>query len=193
MNLSLKLLVNPFERLAGYTSLWIGILVGVCSIIPAYFFNARYDGVLDLHFTSHVTLTKIIIDQLANLFSLMFVFSIAGLLVKGNTFRLVDVCGTVVFSRFPFIIAPFINMGGGFLDMQSTLIKPTGLAGLSSTQAMFLFFSTVFLLFVIVWYVTLLYHAYKVSTNVKGWKAIVSFIVAIVIAEVLSKALIYSI
>jgi hypothetical protein len=191
MNLSLKLLVNPYERVAGYTSLWMGILIGLCSIVPAYFFNARFDGVLDIHFVSHATLNKIIIDQLVNMFSLMIVFSFVGLVVKGNSFRVVDVCGTLVFSRFPLILAPFLNTGGGFMDVQNSLIKPTGLASLDGMSLVFLVFSTIVLLIVTVWYVTLLYNAYKVSTNAKGWKAVVSFIVAIIIAEVLSKFLIY--
>lgn len=191
MNLSLKLLINPYERLAGYTSLWMGILIGLGSIVPAYFFNARFDGVLDLHFVSHVTWYKIIVDQLVNMFCLMVVFSIAGLLVKGNSFRVIDVCGTVVFSRFPMILAPFLNATGGFIVLQNSMIKQTGLAGLDTMNVVFLVVSTIVLLFLVVWYVTLLYHAYKVSTNVKGWQAIVSFIVAILVAEVFSKVLIY--
>jgi len=48
-------------------------------------------------------------------------------------------------------------------------------------------------LLMLIWMIALMYRAYAVSCNVKGAKAIITFIVGLVIAEVLSKLAIIAI
>jgi len=43
----------------------------------------------------------------------------------------------------------------------------------------------------IIWMVVLMYHAYRVSSNLKGSRAGFSFVMAILIAQVVSNACIY--
>ncbi len=73
-----------------------------------------------------------------------------------------------------------------FFQNQDVARKRTGLL-------VFLFILAVILMILIlVWTVTLMYRAYSVSCNVRGGKAIGTFIVGLLLAEISSKFAIYA-
>jgi hypothetical protein len=48
------------------------------------------------------------------------------------------------------------------------------------------------MILIVCWVVFLMYKAYVVSCNLRGPRAVLSFIVAVIAAEILSKAVLYS-
>ena len=63
-------------------------------------------------------------------------------------------------------------------------------ATINSTDAVIFVIAVIIALLMTIWMVALMYKAYAVSCNLKGAKAIVTFIVSLILAEAVSKVLI---
>lgn len=193
MKTILQLTVNPFEKIAGYTALGLGILCALVSSVLAYLFNTRFDGVLDIHFSINTTYFPLLSEQFINMFSIVSIFYLTGLMMRAGNFRFIDLAGTMILARAPLVVAPLFNASGVFINIQQSLLngaQPESV--LKSVNIIFLIAVSLLLIVILVWYISLLYKAYRISTNLKSGKAIGSFIVAIILAEALSKILIYN-
>lgn len=185
-----KLLFNPFEKIAGKEALAAGIAVAIISALLAAQTNTRFDGVLDIHFVSgDVLLKTAAIDQVVNLGSLFIAFYLLALAFGAKGTRPLDVVGTLALARAPFVLAPLVNTTGIFSKFSAQFetnstdkiaeITPTDLLPLAPLLLVIIFLS--------VWMIALSFNAWKVSTNLKGTKLIVSFIISLITAEILSK------
>jgi hypothetical protein len=191
MNTFFKLAFNPFERVAGYTALVSGLIIAFVSSATGFIFNTRFDGVLDIHFADTTFLTALT-EQLINIVSLCVIFSGIAFIVKGKSFRIIDVCGTLILARFPLLLTPFLNAGGFFLTLQpSETGKNVTLSRIEPAGIIFLTLASLILILIIIWHIILLYKAYRISTNIKGWKATASFILSLLLAEIMSKYLLF--
>ena len=65
----LKYVLNPFEYIAGLRALLIGLTGMALSIALGVIFDARFDGVLNLHFTEDSTFYQVVTDQCINYLS----------------------------------------------------------------------------------------------------------------------------
>lgn len=186
-----KFLYNPFSRIAGTKALVIGFGVVVLTSVFAYMFGTHFNGLLDIKYGStdyayHVFLLYGIIN--VSLVSILFY--IAGNIVSKSQIRFVDVIGTQALARYPYLLAPFLNVNqisekAGIFLMNKFL----NLGEAVEIERYELILAAVFVLIMIlliVWMIALMYNAYRVSCNVKGTKAILSFIIIIFIAEILS-------
>lgn len=191
------LLFKPFEKYSENKLLLFGVLFSLVGICLAYLFHARFDGVLDTHFVNRVQWKEPILDFLIDVVSLFLLLCIAAKLVNNKT-RLIDILVTVLISRVPFIVLPLFNINDKLYLISKVveenvlkLGKNSASLPIDAGSMIYLIFSGLIALLFVVWSVALLYNGYKVSSNAKGGKAIVLFIVSIVLAEVLSKYLIY--
>ncbi len=178
-------LVNPFVRIAGWHAFFIGILfVILCAVVGTYA-NVAFDGVIDAHITTRFTFHTAFILQFINLLSLVGAMYIAAMIVAKHT-RFVDILGTLTLARAPML----------FLAIAGLFITPIS-AGEILQNPMAIFANTGYLMFMltsvaaVVWMMTLFFNAWRVSTETKGTKLIVSFIIGMMAAEVVSKLLIY--
>lgn len=189
-------LLNPFVKIAGTKALLIGLgMILVVAVLNVYS-PSHFDGVLDLHFTElgKRNWTKLILISIAenviNLITLGIVFSISAFLLVGTRFRVIDIFGTMAYARFPLYLISLLNVGGFNAAVSGKFVKGMGDSGIPELEisewAIFLF-SLVFTILGAVWVISLFYKAYTVSTGLKGAKAIVSFIIALILAEVVSK------
>lgn len=194
-------LFHPFLKIAGGKALGAGLLMAMASALLALVSPGHFDGVLDLHFTesSSGNWTKPILvnfsENLINVLAAGVIFSIAALLCVGTRFRVIDIFGTMAFARFPLYLGSLLNIGSLFARVSGKLIanpKQPGFADLTLPDWIVFLSGTLLLIPCIVWMIALLYQAYTVSTGLKGSKAIVSFIVALLLAEILSKFIHYS-
>jgi hypothetical protein len=187
-------LFNPFVQIAGSKSLIIGLLFLLLSSTLAAFFNTRFDGILDAHYTKNQIFYLSYLDNLINISVTTLIFyGFGSLLTKGRT-RFIDILGTSTLARFPLFIIPLFN-----IENQSGLIGEKIIQSISKPNAhqltqfewIYLINSGIISLLLIIWYIFLLFRAYKISTNLKGANLIVSFILGLIIAEIVSKILIY--
>lgn len=187
-----KALFNPLENNNPSKLIALGALFTLIGCSLAFFFNARFDGVLDLHF-SPTTLWQAILDNLINIVSSAVVLFLAGLYFNRKT-RVVDVLAISVFSRYPLYILPLFNIKSGMIRSGDALINGVtagGISDLDSSTVLLLVFFAILTVLMIVWYLSNLYNGFQVATHAKGNRAVFVFVVALIVIEILSKTGIY--
>jgi len=104
---------------------------------------------------------------------------------------MIDVFGTQALARWPYLITSIVMLPKANERFGMYLISRFTTSGGSATvdyTDMCMFISAgIVAVFMAVWMVALMYRAYTVSCNIKGTRAIVTFIVGLIGAEVLSK------
>ncbi len=191
-------LFNPFQYIAGWQALLIGMAAIIATAYWGFVGNNHTDGVLDLHPGLSAPFWFFLAEGLINWLSLSACLLIAGLIVSKSSFRAIDILGTQALSRFPMIFSVLVLLLKANRRVTDTLMDPNTLTEMaknpyawlsrSPTDSAVFMFSVIFIFAMAVWMVALMYHAYAVSCNLKGAKAIVSFIVCLIIAEIISKA-----
>ncbi|MCX6994179.1 MAG: hypothetical protein NT011_13700 [Kiritimatiellaeota bacterium] len=184
-------LFNPFTYIAGRESLIIGLIGIVATSLIGSLGDIHFDGVLDMHIGAKTPVWFFIAEGFINWFSFAVLLFIAGRIFSKSAFRIVDVFGTQAFCRLPTLIsaaALLLPANKRVLDELTKMVQnPNQLPALPLADTAIFAAVMIIVLVMLVWMVTLMYRAYAVSCNLKGTKAIISFIVCLVIAEVISK------
>ena len=184
----LSWLVNPFTHIAGGKAVLIGLGIQLLTVFIGNLLNIHFDGALDIHGDSELTLIQDFYLWGLGVASIIILMYISGLiLAKG--FRFIDLLGTVLIARTPYIINVIAI---SLIEMPSTeTIMADPMSIFTSTSMIALMSLSIIMILVLIWHFTLLYNAYKVSTGLSGNKVVASFIVVIILAEILSKVLIF--
>ncbi len=188
----LKFIFNPFYKIAGSKALLWGLLILVLSGFLAYNANSRYDGYLDYHLFPKIDMQMIyVIDGIVVWLIGVVFFTILGKISSNTQFRVIDVLGTLALARAPYLLIPFLIFA---LDLhnfdfdQNALIE--AVLNNQFDTALFPIASFTILaigsILLVIWHIILLYKAYITSTNVKGNKAIISFIIGILLSEIVA-------
>jgi len=184
-----KLLFNPFEKYDGRALLAIGLVATLIGSMLGFAFNARFDGIIDMHFSYNVAFAQPFTDNVFNIAILFFTLHLFGYTINKKT-RPVDILGTVMLARLPFYLGTLSNINGFIartteammgLDMNNIQLNPADLA--------IIIISSLVTLALLVWYIALLYNGFKVATNLKTTGHKILFAVTILVAEILSKLL----
>lgn len=189
------ILFNPFLKTAGSKALLIGLVFVIVSSILAFYFQTHFDGVLDVHFGEINQWWIPFVENGINILSLFLIFYILGAILTKGRVRWIDILGTTVLARFPLIIMPFGNAGNFVQDLGESIAKdPTHLSEIQfgAGEIIFLILFIILSMCVLIWYVALLFNAYKISTNLKKGTLVVSFICGLLLAEIVSKIMIYT-
>ena len=175
----MKWLINPFERVAGWQALVIGLVVMSLTAIIGKINIVTFDGVLDVKSTTVTfSYSASFIVQLI-IFLLLFLFMwLAGVCFSKSKIRALDIAGTMALARIPMLLFVIIC----FLP-----IIPESLVDFPRL----IVFSIIGILFII-WMIALMYNAYSVSCHLKGQRAVLSFIGAVIVAELISKIIFFS-
>jgi len=181
----ISLLINPFHKIAGWNAFIIGFVVVMATIVVGQINDVVYDGVFDIHF-AQVPLSYAFSVQLSSLLILILLFFVAGKIFSSSKIRFIDVAGTTLLARTPFLFISLI----GFLPYYNRLnenlmssIKRMDFAAIDFSLLLpFLFISGI----VLIWFVLLAYNAFSISCNLKGSKGIILFSGSLLVAEVLS-------
>lgn len=188
------LLFNPFLKIAGVKALVVGLIFVIISSLFAFYFQTHFDGVLDVHYGEIKLWWIPFVENGINILSLFLVFYILGAILTRGRLRWIDILGTTVLARFPLVLMPFGNIGGHLQNIGESFVKnPSQLSELKVDvgQITFLICFVILSICIMIWYVALLFNAYKISTNLKQGKLIVSFIAGLLLAEIISKVVIY--
>ncbi|MDR6301561.1 hypothetical protein [Mesonia maritima] len=189
-----KILFQPFENYSEKKLLLVGILGTVLGSLIAYLFQARFDGILDVHFVENLEWYYPFLDNSINVISLSLLLFICGKIVNKKT-RLIDIFNASLIARFPYYLISFANINGYMGSLSQRLLnfateKPELLAIEGTDLIVILIFAFISLI-LLIYYLYLLYKGYQVATNAKGALAIILFILAVLFAEVISKYIIY--
>ena len=172
----MKLLINPFERIAGWHALFVGFAAMALTAVIGKINNVAFDGVLDIHVGTMFSFVTSFAMQAINFLSMFLTMWLAALCFSKTKLRAIDVAGTMSLARVPMLLPAIVC----FLP-----VAPENLFDIPRV----IIFSLVCIPF-IVWMIALMYNAYTVSCHLKGVRAVVSFIGALLVAEIVSKIII---
>jgi hypothetical protein len=186
------LLFKPFDRWSETVLISIGLGAALLGGFFGILFHARFDGALDLHFASDVSWKVTTVDLLIDFGSLfLFLYTVAKIINQKT--RAADMLSTVLISRIPMYLLVVLNAGnvlaaeGDRIARQAVAHEPITMSAIG--MGLMIVFIIMALLFA-VWSVTLLWNGYRTASNAKGGKPVVLFIIALLLAEIVSKWLI---
>jgi hypothetical protein len=197
-------LFNPFAYVAGAKALFVGFAAILCAGFFGTLSQTHFDGAIDIHTGGQAPGWLIISEGFIDWLCVSAALLVAGRILSRTSFRTIDLVGTQALARWPTIFAGLIALPKGsqrFANYLAELVRRQGLALQSSgpsPETQFavgdaLVFAVVALgmILIVCWVVFLMYKAYVVSCNLRGAKAVLSFIGGVIVAEILSKAAFY--
>lgn len=179
-------LFNPFTFWGGSKILWVGLFVIAIHIPVGYFLNARFDGAIDMHISTVESVWQPIIDILIA-WPLMFLSLYILALCFKSPIRLIDIAGATAVARIPLLISvlPAKVADPGMRDVNELL-------SLQGIDLWMLMAGALIILLFFVWFIVLLFNAYKINSALKDWKLITSFVIGVIIAEATSKVVLFN-
>jgi hypothetical protein len=191
---------NPFAFIAGTPALAIGLAVILAAALLCWVTNTHFDGAIDIHPGLSAPLVMFVIEGLTDWLSLSVMLMIAGLIFRRSSFRIVDVFGTQAMARWPYIITPVMLLmvapfRNAFANVSNEALKAANggaLPNIAGSDLVLIVMASVVILCCVIWGVMLMYRAYAVSCDTRGAKSVLSFIVAVIAAEIVSKVVLHS-
>ena len=188
-------LFNPFLYVAGAKAL----LIGWAAILLAGFLSSlsktHFDGVLDMHTGVAAPSWIFLAEGFVAWVCLTGTLLVAGRIMSRTSFRTIDLAGTQALARWPAVLVGLISLPKGYQRFSTYLIEQLLKRGdkIEFAGADAFVFAAVVLGMIVLfcWIVFLMYKSYSVSCNLRGAKAVLSFIGALIVAEILSKAALY--
>jgi len=180
----INLTFNPFTRIAGWQALALGVVIMLLMAMAGTYANVYFDGAIDMHFTEKATLKDSLNCLGIDFISLVLTLSVAGLIIAKN-FRLLDILGTVSLAKAPFLLLAIASMAVNAPNLEEIMKDPSSI--FSSFSFVVLMVLTIPIM---IWHIILLFNAFKVSTGAIGNKVVPAFIIALLVAEIISKILI---
>ena len=194
-NISLgQYLFNPFRILAGTRALFLGVVIILITAFLGSLSNTHFDGVLDVHTGLQAPAWLFFAENLIDWLCMVLFLLLSAFIVSRSQWRFVDILGTQALSRWPTLITALVMLPEAYRRFGEYLLSKLGQSGgattINSTDAIIFFIAAIIAVLMIIWMVALMYRAYAVSCNLKGAKAVVTFIISLLLAETLSKVLI---
>ncbi len=175
---------NPFIRFRGFQALLFGMCALVVSGVIAGMADIRFDGLLDLHFYSDVPLWVPVAEGLVNWTVLTALLWLIDRTFSQSAVRLVDVAGVQALARAPLLPAAVICSLPGVRGTLGVFAEAAQSGQLPNVFDMGIFaIAIVVMLGCTIWMVALMWKAFSFSCSMKGTRAVVLFIAAVVIGE----------
>lgn len=186
------LLFKPFEKYSEQKLLITGVIATLIGALVAYVLNCRFVGVFQMIFED-TAIVQSLIDNIIIISCLTTFLFISAKLIYKKT-RFIDIFVTAIVSFIPFYILPIFNINDALKESTREISKfafpDMGIQMPIETLLPLVVFSF-FGLFVLVWFIALLYNGFKTAANAKGTKAMVVFGIALVLADITSRYLIF--
>ncbi len=182
-------ILNPFERTSEQKQLLIGLVTLLLGAVLGYAFNARFDGVFDLHFTQKVSYAEPLFDLLITCGICAVLLFGLGKFINSKT-RLVDVLYPTLWAKAPFVLITFFNIRQASYLTGNQILEAFQNGGNyepSAASLALLLAEAVVMLSALIISVIWLFNGFKVATNSKGIRNNIYFILVLLLAEILSK------
>lgn len=187
-------LMNPFHLIAGGKAFLIGLGTLLLLSWLGYLSGTHFDGVLDIHYGCLTASSPYIVHlfyQLCAWGIMTALLYFAAWVMSASSVRLIDIAGTSALARIPLILAALTGFIPEVHICPEDSDSLTAIMSILKDNIAWISLTGIICILVSVWYIVLLYNAFSVSGNMKGPKGILTFIVALLIGEVISKILIY--
>lgn len=183
-----SILFHPFENYSEKQLLNIGLLFASISIYLASIIGGHFDGAMDVHLVSQqVPVLNALVESLISVSSLVVLIYIFGKIYNPKT-RFIDIVITVLIARIPLYLILVFNINFFYSDLALSLgVDPAALQNLPKEVLINLLLVSLLIFGFVIWFFVLLWNGFKTATNAKGSKPVILFIVAVILAEVVSK------
>ncbi|MDR2805510.1 MAG: hypothetical protein LBB85_07705 [Dysgonamonadaceae bacterium] len=184
-----ELLYNPFTKIAGWKALVVGTVI-VCATVVMGYYNHAYFSVLQIKMALHPSLWQCFAIQATGLLSLILLMYLVSLFFVKRV-RLQDVAGMALLSRFPYLfLLPILFYFSPVLESivgttQENLSVEDFNESISVSGYLMLLLFAALVLLLLGWNIVLLYHAFKVSTGIKGRKTGILLAGIIILSEII--------
>mgnify|MGYP005883500805 FL=1 len=190
MKNKVKLIVNPFIRIAGGQALIWGFLGLIVSTLLCWISGYHYHGLLHFGPAPNPAWWCYLAEHLIVWLIPALLFYLGGLFLSHSRIRVIDVLGTVLFAQLPLLgmnlisLLPAIRM---MSQMNMNMPPEEMLAQPYFILAMILtLLGLPFLILTLIW----MFNALKVSCNLKQWKLWTVALIGIIGGDVLCRFLI---
>jgi hypothetical protein len=188
------LLFNPFEKYSDKTLMLFGFLFSLLGAFLGYFFNVRFDGVLDLHFVEKVTIYQPVLDIGIDITCSSTILFLVGKQINNKT-RFIDILSASMIARTPLYCITFFNADNFIYNSTQkmlAMVEPGKIENLDVWDMLVIIIFALITILFLIWCIVLLFNGFKIATNAKGTKHTLLFILEITLAEILSKTLIFT-
>jgi hypothetical protein len=187
-------LFNPFQFIAGGSALLSGFFIILVTAYIGSLSNTHFDGVLDTHTGLKVSAWLFFAENIIDWLCMVLFLFLSALIISRSQWRFIDILGTQVLSRWPTLLTALAMLPDANRRFGEYLMSKSGqnsaTATINSTDAIIFSTAAIIAVLMIIWMIALMYKAYAVSCNIKGAKAVVTFILSLILAEIASKVLI---
>tara|TARA_Y100000782_G_scaffold115329_1_gene157011 strand:- start:6874 stop:7461 length:588 start_codon:yes stop_codon:yes gene_type:complete len=179
-------LLRPFHYIAGEKALLIGVVFSVAASVIAMLNELHFNGSINLKFIGYETADYIyFLEPFIDVLVLSGVLSLAALVLKKH-FRIIDLIGTQLLARAPILIMTvLISFSGMTRASSQAMLKHMGENPEIPSDLIPLIVTALLSLPFLIYMLYLMYQAFSISTNASGVKAIVLFIAAFIISEII--------
>ncbi len=188
-------LFNPFVYIAGGRSLALGLVVIVLSACVGFIGRTHFDGVLDVHIGRAGSLSVFVLEGITDWLALAVALLFAGKIASRTAFRSIDIFGTQALARWPMLLVAIASLAAPFQRVITILPQQLMTPGSKLSVGVADGFVTALVMLItilaIVWMVALMYRAYSLCCNTRGARGAVSFVIALIAAEVVSKIVMF--
>ncbi|MEN8126390.1 MAG: hypothetical protein ABFR90_01140 [Planctomycetota bacterium] len=186
-------LFNPFRTIAGFQALFLGLVIILMAAYIGSLSNTHFDGVLDVHSGLEAPTWLFFAESLIDWLCMVLFLFFSALIVSQSQWRFIDILGTQALSRWPTLITALVMLPDAnrrFIEYLMSKLSQSSIEAAMTADAVVFFVAVTIAVLMIIWMVALMYKAYAVSCNVKGAKAVITFVLSLILAEIVSKVLI---
>jgi hypothetical protein len=180
MNIQIKqshFFYNPFTYIAGFKSLIGGAIIVLLTAWICFISGTHNYGLINVNFASDMPFSSYLAEHAIHWIAVTLTLYSAGLLFSKSRIRFIDVLGTQGISKLPLLVLPVARLVPVFASFPVNSIN--------------MYFLFVLHIIMVIWSVALMFNAFKISCNVKGQRLVVSFILALLLAEIVSRTILY--
>ncbi|WP_238585920.1 hypothetical protein [Legionella nautarum] len=181
-----SVLINPFQKIAGFKALLLGLILMVIMSSVGIAANVYFDGIIGFVFADNIKAMKpnfflLLYQNAVVIFILASLFLAAALLLRQKRIRAIDFFGTVALSRYPILfVLPIVILQKYLEPHKEDISKGFELhLTLLGTIGHFVF------LICIIWQITTYFFALKEASGLEGRSLWLSFIVTVLLGDVI--------
>ncbi|MBX9050279.1 hypothetical protein HCH04_18375 [Bacteroides thetaiotaomicron] len=190
MKNKVKLIVNPFIRIAGGQALIWGFLGLIVSTLLCWISGYHYHGLLHFGPAPNPAWWCYLAEHLIVWLIPALLFYLGGLFLSHSRIRVIDVLGTVLFAQLPLLGMNLISLLPAMRMMSQMNMNMSPEEMLAQPYFILAMILTLlglpFLILTLIW----MFNALKVSCNLKQWKLWAVALIGIIGGDVLCRFLI---
>lgn len=191
MKLNYKYFINPIAKFDDKVLFIIGILCTILFSFIAGILKVVFDGVLDIHLYDK---SSFLLNLSMNTINVLCEFVLTYILAKFiyEKTRFIDVLNAVLIARIPIYLGSFL-VGNSLMDDFGKEVMASlenGNLHFDPIQMILVLIISMILIVFMVYHFVVLFNGFRTASNSKKGMHIVLFIVAIILAEVISKIII---